>query len=530
VGELYPAWQTDVELMAWVHEAMDTDSLLSARKIRQAIETKDDIDNAFDDLTYSKGAGIISMFERYLGAQPFRAGVRRYLDKHRFGAATTEQFMAAVMAGQPPELSVAFQQLLDRPGVPRVALTTRCEGAKLAAVDVSVERYLPLGSKAESKLDFTLPLCVSLDGKPVCDVVEVKAGAPGKLELGGERACPKSTFPNADGAGYLRYTPNAAQAKALFGPSFSQLTLRERRSAVDSLAAGFRAGTLDSRAVLDSLGAIAKDPSRHVAFAAGGLLGYFEIDLVAPKDRAALSKLVGGHFSARYKALGWEAKAGEDADTKLARRDVIDAMLFLARDPQARSEAITRARKVAGVDGPPDRDAAPPELFRAVLTVGVQDGGGPVFDALVQRFVESDEAVYRRGVLAALARAKRDDLATKARAFALDDRVRASERIRYVFELFAVPEQRGPALSWLAAELPALLTALPEGTRGYLPMVAESLCDAGLEPQLRALFAPHMKQMTGGPRTLENALEKMRICDATKLHQAPGLAVALAGR
>jgi hypothetical protein len=141
-------------------------------------------------------------------------------------------------------------------------------------------------------------------------------------------------------------------------------------------------------------------------------------------------------------------------------------MLFLARDPQARSEAITRARKVAGVDGPPDRDAAPPELFRAVLTVGVQDGGGPVFDALVQRFVESDEAVYRRGVLAALARAKRDDLATKARAFALDDRVRASERIRYVFELFAVPEQRGPALSWLAAELPALLTALPEGTRG----------------------------------------------------------------
>ena len=93
-----------------------------------------------------------------------------------------------------------------------------------------------------------------------------------------------------------------------------------------------------------------------------------------------------------------------------------------------------------------------------------------------------------------------------------------------------MPEQRGPALAWLAAELPALLTALPEGTRGYLPMVAESLCDAGLEPQLRALFAPHMKQMTGGPRALENALEKMRICDATKQHHAPGLAVALAGR
>ncbi|MBK8943283.1 MAG: hypothetical protein IPM79_38210 [Polyangiaceae bacterium] len=47
-------------------------------------------------------------------------------------------------------------------------------------------------------------------------MVEVKAGAPGKLRARRRAACPKSTFLNADGAGYLRYTPNAAQAKALF--------------------------------------------------------------------------------------------------------------------------------------------------------------------------------------------------------------------------------------------------------------------------------------------------------------------------
>ena len=45
---------------------MGQDTLMSARKIRQPIESKDDINNAFDNITYSKGAAVIGMFENWM--------------------------------------------------------------------------------------------------------------------------------------------------------------------------------------------------------------------------------------------------------------------------------------------------------------------------------------------------------------------------------------------------------------------------------------------------------------------------------
>jgi aminopeptidase N len=51
------------------------DSMVTARKIRQEIETKGDIANAFDGITYDKGAAVIGMFENWMGPEAFRKGV-----------------------------------------------------------------------------------------------------------------------------------------------------------------------------------------------------------------------------------------------------------------------------------------------------------------------------------------------------------------------------------------------------------------------------------------------------------------------
>ena len=60
-----------------------SDSLVSARKIRQPIATNDDIVNAFDGITYQKGAAVLTMFERWIGAEMFQRGVRAYLRSAR---------------------------------------------------------------------------------------------------------------------------------------------------------------------------------------------------------------------------------------------------------------------------------------------------------------------------------------------------------------------------------------------------------------------------------------------------------------
>src|SRR6185312_11632019 len=58
---------------------MRLDELPSARHIHNPVRTPDDIDNAFDDITYSKGGAVLSMFESFVGREEFEKGIHAYL-------------------------------------------------------------------------------------------------------------------------------------------------------------------------------------------------------------------------------------------------------------------------------------------------------------------------------------------------------------------------------------------------------------------------------------------------------------------
>jgi hypothetical protein len=76
LAEWKPDWKTRMHYVDDKLYAEDQDSLVSARGIRQAIETKGDIGNAFDGITYQKGAAVIGMFEAWMGTENFRRGVQ----------------------------------------------------------------------------------------------------------------------------------------------------------------------------------------------------------------------------------------------------------------------------------------------------------------------------------------------------------------------------------------------------------------------------------------------------------------------
>src|SRR5262249_29468304 len=75
---------------------MGSDSLVSARQIRQPIESTGDINDAFDNITYQKGAAVIGMFENWMGEAEFRAGVQKYLKQYTFKTTTSKEFLVAL--------------------------------------------------------------------------------------------------------------------------------------------------------------------------------------------------------------------------------------------------------------------------------------------------------------------------------------------------------------------------------------------------------------------------------------------------
>ncbi len=144
-----PSTKARVGQLKDILETMDEDSLLSTREIRQPIVTAHDIDNAFDGITYSKGGGVISMFERFLGAEQFQKGVRHYLNKFSYQVADTEQFLAALSSGSGKDISDSFRTFLVQPGVPLVEFQPSCNNGT-ASVLLRQSRYIPFGSNAPS--------------------------------------------------------------------------------------------------------------------------------------------------------------------------------------------------------------------------------------------------------------------------------------------------------------------------------------------------------------------------------------------
>ena len=66
-------------------KAMARDALATTHPVVQHVETVEQASQAFDAITYEKGEAVIRMLEGYVGADAWRAGVRRYIQSHAYG-------------------------------------------------------------------------------------------------------------------------------------------------------------------------------------------------------------------------------------------------------------------------------------------------------------------------------------------------------------------------------------------------------------------------------------------------------------
>jgi len=200
-----PEWRQDVNRVASRSRAMGQDEIVTARFIRQPIESKDDIENAFDGITYGKGAAVLRMFESWLGEKQFQAGVRRYLVAHAQGNATGEDFLAALEAEGGPGVAQSFATFLDQAGAPVVSAELRCADPGPARLAVSQKRFLPTGSQGSEAQLWQIPMCIrwSTGGKEdrLCRVVTAETA---EIELPASARCPDWLLANDGEAGYYR--------------------------------------------------------------------------------------------------------------------------------------------------------------------------------------------------------------------------------------------------------------------------------------------------------------------------------------
>ncbi|MEM9490762.1 MAG: M1 family metallopeptidase, partial [Myxococcota bacterium] len=200
-----PSWGGEVGMVKGAGWSMRSDSLDTARKIRQPIVSAHDIDNAFDGITYGKGAAVLRMFEAWIGEDKFRQGIRRYINRHARGNADASDFLAAFGSVVGTDVAAAFETFIDQPGVPVVRAELQCTRGQKPTLTLSQRRFAPSGSRIDTDRQWQLPVCVEYGvGRKTGRSCVLMTEKQAQLELAKADRCPDWVLPNDNMTGYYR--------------------------------------------------------------------------------------------------------------------------------------------------------------------------------------------------------------------------------------------------------------------------------------------------------------------------------------
>lgn len=542
VADVAPEQNAPMAELASTHAAMAQDALASARRVRQPIESDHDVRNAFDAITYQKGAAVIAMFERFLGAETFRAGLRDYLERHRFGTARAEDLLLALGRQAGRDVASPFSTFLDQPGVPLVTADLACgEGGNVVAL--TQERFIPLGSRAAREGVWQIPVCVRFGrGREVGVACTLLQTSTGRLPLPAG-PCPEWFHPNADAGGYYRFAMPADDLDALVTRGLGRASPRERLSVANGLRTMLASGAEDAARLLPIFARLVQDEERLVVLESAAALAAVVEDLADDAVRPSAQRWVGALLGPRFARLGWRSRARETGDVRLLRRDLAALLVRIARSSDVIAQAARLGRAYVGRARPGERgpndgaihpEVLEPELAGIALVAAVNDvpcfvsgdcgDASPeqaaFFDHLVSLALASEDATLRQRLLVVAASTEAPDLARRVLDLALDARLRVNEIGIPMGTQAETRAGRARVLAWMQAHLPQLRERMATTRLGWVPWTFAGACSREERDAVAALFSPHIDAWPGGPRNLAGVLEAIDLCVARRERHA----------
>ncbi|MDN3578869.1 M1 family metallopeptidase [Chitinimonas viridis] len=512
-AEVMPQWQWDSSLQYSRAKAMRTDRLASARRVHQPILTNQDMGGAFDSITYDKGQTILAMFETWLGDAQFQAGVGRYMKRHAWSNAKGSDFIQA-MAGDQPEVAAAFRSFISQPGIPKVSVSLDCSAAP--TLKVSQQRFLPKGSMGTQDALWHIPLNIRT---PAGQTRLLLKQGQDSVRLPDSR-CPGWVQANAGGTGYYRvaYAPGLLHKLMTQGKPSDNEMLAD----LDDAQALTESGDLPLADALSLAAYAAKHPRREVVEAAATLLKS-AAPLVSPDQQRAYAALWQQAFGERARQLGWLVKAGESDADNLLRASLLTQLADYGQDAPLRQEAGLLTRQ--WLAGKATLDVS---VRGSILKTAALEGDRPLFDALQARVLQAVDRNEREEIYSALGNLREPSLAEAARGLLLNKQHDIREARRMLRTQNDNPELRKGALRFVMQAYKPLTQRLSKDGPGNLPRDFNQFCGQDEARAVETFFGPLATRYNGGPNTLRQSLEAIRLCAVYRDTQQQSLAAYLA--
>jgi puromycin-sensitive aminopeptidase len=418
VDHQFPEWKVwDQYFATECLGALRADSLRNTHPIEIPVKNPHEIREIFDPITYSKGSVVNRMLEQYLGEAKFRKGLRRYLKRHAFRNASTDDLWRALeeVSGEPVRAMMAAYT--RQPGYPLVSVESRRRGRDLQ-IALKQSRFFSDGSKDRQSLRWKIPVAMAgegmkknrltlLGGRRISLTLPVRPG--GWLKL------------NAGQSGFYR----VRYPEELFRPLVSRLErggfpVSECLGILSDVFALTRSGHAAASQALDLIWSARKETDFNVWAALIGMLREMENVLAPDGSPAELQRLGRKLLLPVARRLGWSGKAS-DVYSDILLRSLSLANLGHFGDAgtleAARLKFLEHTRS-GGLD---------PNLRQAVYSMVAEHGAAAEFEGLLGVYSSSGLQEEKVRVLRALTRVRDRKSVPRILKFAISSRVRPQD-------------------------------------------------------------------------------------------------------
>ena len=501
-----PDWERWTSFGRYNTSAKEVDALRSTRAVEYPVHSPDDASGMFDVLTYQKGAAILRMLERYLGADRFRDGIRLYLARHAYGNTETHDLWHAIEESSGEPVRRIMDQWIWQGGYPLLTASPADDG-------ISIEQHRFVADGGSDHAVWDVPLRVrALDGDETSVLVPADATmAPASAGA--------AVVVNAGASSFVRVRYEGGLLERLTD-RLPELTPLERYGLVDDHWAAVTSGAAPATEFVAAASRFGDDDDLAVWQLLLHGLGWCDRFLEGD-HRERLRAFVRGLVAPAMDRLGWEADADEPDRTRALRGALLQDLGVLGADPNAESAArVFEAEARAGK--PVDAS-----LAAAAVNVVAFNGDATDYEHFWTAFRESPTPQEQYRYLFALPLFRDPELLERTLDATFGDDIR-SQDAPFIFMYAMINRDLGER-AWAALRsrwdetqerFPSQLTIrLVDGTR-YLTK-PEQVAEA------EAFFAEH--PIPQSAKMLEQMLERQRVAAALRERATPDLEAYFSG-
>jgi puromycin-sensitive aminopeptidase len=520
VDDWKPEWEMWLDFQHHRAAAFSLDGLVNTHPIYTSVDTPDEATENFDAITYEKGASVVRMIERWLGAPTFRRGVRRYIRQHREANAQAADLWSALEEASGERIAPVVRAWIERPGFPMVS-ARRSDRNGRASLELAQERYFasPRGQEEERKARWPIPAVVRV--RPERGRARLERALLSKrrerIDLGPSGSV-RWVYANADEGGFYRPLHSAELLEAL-GEDLFRLSASERMGLAGHQWAGVRADRAPLADFLNLIDRLGEEPRAEVLEAALGPLTYL-VDEVGTRlsdaDRERLSGWLRTRFGPAFQATGWDAAPREPDHVRARRQVLLRIAGGLGNDPEILSRVEPRIRAYLR-----DRKSLEPNLAAPLVELAARSGSKSLYQAYLRTMRRARTPQERSRFELGLAAFRDPALIEQTLELSLTDDVPTQDVVILLVRLLANPAARETTWSFVRERWSALSPRISTGLAPRLISALPALGTPAHRREVAAFFRAH--PMPTASRALKQAMERFPLEAELRRRCAPQL-------